>query len=203
MNVLAELRRRFSAALAEFTSDPAPFVAMVKPSQDARFGDFQANCAMPLSRQVDMNPRELAGQLVARLDVADLCQPPEIAGPGFINLRLRDDWLEALVNHVAPDDQLGIVPVEQPRTIVIDFSSPNVAKPMHVGHLRSTVIGDALCRVLRTLGHKVISDNHVGDWGTQFGMIIYGYKHFLDPAAYEHDPVGELARLYRLVNQLA
>ena len=101
MNVLAELRRRFATALAEFTPDPAPFVAMVKPSQDTRFGDFQANCAMPLSKQVGQNPRDLAAQIIARLDVADLCQPPEVAGPGFINLRLRNDWLEALVNRVA------------------------------------------------------------------------------------------------------
>ena len=99
-------------------------------------------------------------------------------------------------------DRLGIKPVEHPRTYVIDYSAPNVAKPMHVGHIRSTVIGDALCRTLRFLGHNVISDNHIGDWGTQFGMILYGYKHFLDAEAYKKNPVEELARLYRLVRQI-
>ena len=117
----------------------------------------------------------------ASLDVADLCEPPEIAGPGFINLRLKDDWLaEQLAAASADIERLGVAPAAQPRTIVIDYSSPNVAKPMHVGHIRSTVIGDALYRMLKFLGHRMISDNHLGDWGTQFGMIIYGYKHFVD-----------------------
>ena len=202
MNILAELRRRFSAALAESTDDPEQFAQMVRPAQDPRFGDFQANCAMPLAKQIGTNPRDLAQQIVDKLDVLDLCDPPEVAGPGFINLRLRDDWLEAEVNAIAFDSGLGVQPVETPRKYVVDFSSPNVAKPMHVGHLRSTVIGDALCRILRALGHDVTSDNHIGDWGTQFGMIIYGYKHFLDRSSYETDPVGELARLYRFVNTL-
>lgn len=202
MNILAELRSRFAEALKEFTSDPTPFAAMVKPSQDPRFGDYQANCAMPLAKQVGKNPRELAQALINRLSLADLCDPPEIAGPGFINLRLRSGWLETAVNAAARDERLGVVEPSAKRRYVVDFSGPNVAKPMHVGHLRSTVIGDALCRILRELGHHVVSDNHIGDWGTQFGMIIYGYKHFLDHAAYHRDPVGELARLYRRVNQL-
>ncbi|REJ71630.1 MAG: arginine--tRNA ligase [Planctomycetota bacterium] len=202
MNILAELRSRFSKALDEFTDDPEPFAEMVRPAQDPRFGDFQANCAMPLAKRAGANPRDLAQQLVDELDILDLCDPPEVAGPGFINLRLRDDWLEAEVNAIGLDEKLGVVPAEKPRKYVVDFSSPNVAKPMHVGHLRSTVIGDALCRVLRALGHDVTSDNHIGDWGTQFGMIIYGYKHFLDHSAYQQDPVGELARLYRFVNTL-
>ena len=97
---------------------------------------------------------------------------------------------------------MGVAPVAEPRTFVVDFSAPNVAKPMHVGHIRSTVIGDALCRMLRFLGHRAISDNHIGDWGTQFGMILYGYKHFLDAEAYRRNPVEELARLYRMTRQL-
>lgn len=202
MNILHTLQQRFAHALAGFTDQPQPLAEMVRPAQDPRFGDFQANCAMPLGKQLGMNPRELAQQIVARLDIADLCLPPEIAGPGFINLRLRDDWLEQQLAAIANDPRLGVASVPAPRTIVVDFSSPNVAKPMHVGHLRSTVIGDALVRILRFLGHRVLADNHVGDWGTQFGMIIYGYKHFRDPAAYELDPVTELARLYRLVNTL-
>lgn len=203
MNILAELRGRFAAALSTLTADPGPFAEMVRPAQDARFGDFQANCAMPLARQLGKPPREVAQQIVERLDVTDLCTPPEVAGPGFINLKLRDDWLQSAANRTVGDERLGVVPAANPRRYVVDFSSPNVAKPMHVGHLRSTVIGDALCRVLRALGHTVISDNHVGDWGTQFGMILYGYKNFLDRAAYRRDAVAELARLYRLVNTLS
>jgi arginyl-tRNA synthetase len=203
MNILNELRSRFAVVLADFTDDPRPFAEMVKPAQDPRFGDFQANCAMPLAKQNGTNPRELALRIVDKLDLTDLCAPPEVAGPGFINLTLRDEWLERQINRMADDARLGVDPAAPPRTVVIDFSSPNVAKPMHVGHLRSSVIGDALAKILAFLGHRVITDNHVGDWGTQFGMIIYGYKHFLDPDAYQQDPVGELARQYRLVNQLS
>ncbi len=202
MNLLNELRSRFETALTPFAIDPAPFAAMVKPTQDAKFGDYQANCCMPLAKQRGENPRELAAKVVAALDVAEFCEPPEVAGAGFINLRVRPEWLQEQTNALIANTRLGVEPVAQPHHIVVDFSSPNVAKPMHVGHLRSTVIGDALCKILKFQGHHVISDNHVGDWGTQFGMIIYGYKHFLDQAALERDMVGELARLYRLVNQL-
>jgi arginyl-tRNA synthetase len=132
----------------------------------------------------------------------DLCRQPEIAGPGFINLRLRDDWLTEQLNAAVQDERLGVSAATRPRTVVVDYSSPNVAKPMHVGHIRSTVIGDALTRTLRFLGHRAISDNHLGDWGTQFGMIIYGYKHFVDRAAYAAAPVAELSRLYKLVHRL-
>ena len=203
MNILKELQSRFSIALADYTDVPETFAAMVRPSQDARFGDFQANCAMPLGKQNGVNPRELAVKIVDKLDVTDLCEPPEVAGPGFINLRLKTAMIESQINTNCQDERLGVDYAVPTLSIVLDFSSPNVAKPMHVGHLRSSVIGDALQRTLRFLGHKVISDNHVGDWGTQFGMIIYGYKHFVDQSAYESDPVGELARLYRLVNSLA
>src|SRR5437588_760159 len=134
--------------------------------------------------------------------LAGLCEPPEIAGPGFINLRLRTEWLADQLTIAAADERLGIEQVTKPRTIVVDYSAPNVAKPMHVGHIRSTVIGDSLYRTLKFLGHTVIGDNHLGDWGTQFGMIIYGYKHFRDVAAYQNDAVHELSRLYRLVNRL-
>jgi arginyl-tRNA synthetase len=203
MNVLQELRRRLEAALRPLVDDPAPFAEMVHPAQDPRFGDYQINCAMPLKGVLGRNPREIAAEIIARLDLTELSEEvPEIAGPGFINLTLRDDWIAARVGELIGDDRLGVESPPRRRKYVIDFSSPNVAKPMHVGHLRSTVLGDALCRILRFLGHEVISDNHIGDWGTQFGMIIYGYKHFLDSSAYRNDPVTELARLYRLVNQL-
>src|SRR5262245_56646241 len=198
MNVLQDLRSRFLSALAGLADDPVPLAAMVKPAQDAKFGDYQANCAMPLGKLRGENPRDVAARITARLDVADLCETPEIAGPVFINVKLRDDWLAAQVSRLVADDRLGVPRAARPQRIVIDFSSPNVAKPMHVGHLRSTVIGDALYRILQYVGHDVIGDNHVGDWGTQFGMIIYGYKQFLDKAAFERSIVAELARLYRL-----
>jgi arginyl-tRNA synthetase len=202
MNILAELRDRFRTALGTVEGASPDLAEMVLPSQDPKFGDYQANCAMPLGKTLGRPPREIAQQLVAALEVSDLCEPPEIAGPGFINLCLKQEFLLAQLRRALGDEQLGITPVAAPRTIVVDYSSPNVAKPMHVGHIRSTVIGAALCRVLRTLGHRVISDNHIGDWGTQFGMIIYGSKHFVDDSALAADRVGELSRLYKLVNQL-
>jgi arginyl-tRNA synthetase len=202
MNILAEIRRRFASALSEYTDQPAPYLEMIRPVEDPRHGDYQANFAMKLAKTCGQNPRDLATSVVAKLNLSDLCDTPEVAGPGFINLRLGDGWLNAEINRMAADDREGIAPVVSPKTYVVDFSGPNVAKPMHVGHLRSTVIGDAICRILRFLGHQVIGDNHIGDWGTQFGMIIYGYKHFLDRDAYARDAVPELARLYRFVNQL-
>ena len=203
MNILATLRHRFASALSAFTDDPAPFLDMIRPVQDPKFGDYQANFAMSLGKGLKRNPRDLATDVVARLQVDDLCDPPEVAGPGFINLRLRADWLQAETNRIAADPRDGVEAVIKPQTHVVDFSGPNVAKPMHVGHLRSTVIGDSICRILRFAGHTVIGDNHIGDWGTQFGMIIYGYKNFLNAEAFQTDAVLELARLYRLVHQLS
>jgi len=202
MNILSELQNRFHAALTGLVDDPAELAEMVRPSQDAKFGDYQANCAMPLAKRLDRPSREVAAEIAAKLRIDDLCEPAEVAGPGFINLKLRQDWLTGQLSPAVNDQRLGVEPVAEPRTFVVDYSGPNVAKPMHVGHIRSTVIGDAVVRTLRFLGHRVISDNHVGDWGTQFGMIIYGYKHFADQAAYERSPVEELSRLYRLVNRL-
>jgi len=205
MNILAELQSRFARVLADYTTTDqvAQFAAMVRPAQDAKFGDYQANCAMPLAKLAGVNPRELATQIIGKLDLSDLCLPAEIAGPGFINLKVRDDVLQDIVNTVDGDPRLGVETVAPPRSIIVDFSGPNVAKPMHVGHLRSTVIGAAIDRTLRFLGHNVVSDNHLGDWGTQFGMILYGYKNFLDQAAYQKNAVDELARLYRLVNTVS
>jgi arginyl-tRNA synthetase len=203
MNLLSLIRQRFAPALSELVPDVSPLLDMIRPAQDAKFGDFQANFAMPLAKQLGKPPREVAQQVLDRLELSDFCEPPEIAGPGFINVRLRADFVASRIQQIAGDDRLGYQPVALPRHVVVDFSSPNVAKPMHVGHLRSTVIGDAICRTLRFVGHKVTSDNHIGDWGTQFGMIIYGYRHFRDDASWQASPVGELARLYKLVNQLS
>jgi len=196
--VLPDSRPLLPSALADLEA----LLQMVQPAQDPKFGDYQANLAMPLGKQWKRPPRQVAAELTARLRVGDCCHAPEIAGPGFINLRVREDWLAQRLAQAVPDPRLGVPLVAQPKTYVIDYSAPNVAKPMHVGHIRSTVIGDSLYRMLKFLGHRVISDNHLGDWGTQFGMILYGYRHFVDRAAYEADPVHELARLYRLVQKL-
>jgi arginyl-tRNA synthetase len=203
MNIQQQLQERLGQALTGLVPDTAPYVAMLKPAQDTRFGDYQANCAMSLKKALGQsNAREIAQQIVERLPVGDVLEKPEIAGPGFINLRLRNEWLARQLQAMAVDERLAVTRVDQPRVYVIDYSSPNVAKPMHVGHLRSTIIGDALTRLLRFLGHTVITDNHLGDWGTQFGIILYGYKHYLDKAAFQADPTGELARLYLHVRSL-
>ncbi len=202
MNILNELRRRFGRSIEELDVDHAAAVQMVQPAQDARFGDYQINAAMSLAKRWKRPPREVAAELLDRLELEPICDVPEIAGPGFINLRLRDDWIADRIVELAADPRLGVSPTSDPETYVIDYSSPNVAKPMHVGHIRSTVIGDALYRILGFLGHRTISDNHLGDWGTQFGMILYGFKHFRDDERFRTDPVAELARLYQVVNRL-
>ena len=202
MNVLSELQAALRPILADLAGDPDELLDMIRPAQDPKFGDYQANCAMPLGKRLGRPPREIAREIADRVELDHLCETPEIAGPGFINLRLKDDWLVGRLADARRDDRLGVARVDEPRRFVIDYSSPNVAKPMHVGHIRSTVIGDALCRTLRFLGHEVVGDNHLGDWGTQFGMIIFGFKHFVDRAAYEDRPVEELARLYKLVRKL-
>lgn len=204
MNILAELRSRFEPVLTEWTDNPSSVIDMLKASQDPKFGDYQANFAMPLAARIpDLKPRDLAAQIVEKVDLSDFCEPLEIAGPGFINIKLKQDWLQEQSRQLVQDERMGVAAAETPQKVVVDFSAPNVAKPMHVGHLRSTVIGDANYRVLKFLGHDVVGDNHIGDWGTQFGMIIFGFKHFLNQAAFQEAPVTELARLYRLVNQLS
>jgi arginyl-tRNA synthetase len=202
MTLLQRVQKSFRAALTGLTPDPEPYAAMVRPTPEPRFGDYQANCAMALGKALGRPPRDVAQEIARRLPLDDFLEPPEVAGPGFINVRLRKEWLASRLRHIAPDEHLGVEPANPPRTVVIDFSSPNVAKPMHVGHLRSTIIGDALARLLRYLGHSVITDNHLGDWGTQFGMLLYGFKHFVNEEALKADPVAEMARLYVQVRQL-
>ncbi len=202
MNPLTLIQRKLRDALAGLVDDPAPYAAMVRPTQDAKHGDYQANCAMSLAKALGKKPRDLAQQIAERLDLADVLQKPEIAGPGFINLRLQSAWMAQRLQDMARSERLGVESANPAQTFVIDFSGPNVAKPMHVGHLRSTIIGDALARLLRFLGHHVITDNHLGDWGTQFGILLYGYRHFVDEKAFADDPVRELARLYVKVRQL-
>ena len=197
MNVLQRLRDAFLIATPE-GGDPVAFAAAVRPSSDAKFGDYQANGCMALAKSRQANPRDLAGEVARKVDLTPLAGSPEIAGPGFLNIRLLDDWLANTLGSLLNDETLGILRPLKPKTVVIDYSSPNVAKPMHVGHLRSTVIGESLARIIGALGHQVIRDNHLGDWGSQFGMILWGWKNHRDERTYATDPVGELARLYRL-----
>lgn len=202
MNALSEIKSHFSAALGKLVDDPTQALGMIRPAGDPKFGDYQANCAMSLGKQLGKPPRDIAADLVANVSLESLCSNVEIAGPGFINLTLSDNWLNTNLTNALQDGRLGVPTTNTARKYVVDYSSPNVAKPMHVGHIRSTVIGDAIAKVLRFVGHEVITDNHLGDWGTQFGMIIYGYKHFLDKDAFETEPVKELGRLYKLVRQI-
>lgn len=172
----------------------------VQSANDTRFGDYQTNIAMVLAKQQKANPRQLAQQIIDQLEVADMCATPEIAGAGFINFRLKPEWLAQHFTAFLDDARLGVPQPEKVKTLVIDFSSPNVAKPMHVGHIRSTFLGDALSRIAEFIGHKVVRDNHIGDWGTQFGMLLVGWKTILDQAALERDPIGEMERLYKTIS---
>ncbi len=182
---------------------PDDFAPAVEATADAKFGDYQTNAAMLLAKPLKKNPREIATAISETVDLDDLCEKIEIAGPGFINFHVRDGEYAARLEAILGDDHLGVPAAVEPETIVIDFSAPNVAKPMHVGHIRSTIIGDALARTARFLGHKVIADNHIGDWGTQFGMIIYGWKTGLDEKALAEDAIEELLRVYKSVNEQA
>jgi arginyl-tRNA synthetase len=198
MNVLERLRGSFAAAVPAVADRPA-FASAVRPATDPKFGDYQANGCLALAKTVGRPPRELAAEVARTVDLAPLAGPPEVAGPGFLNVRLDDAWVASTLRSLLSDPALGLGKPAEAKTVVIDFSSPNVAKPMHVGHLRSTVIGDSLARIMSALGHRVVRDNHLGDWGSQFGMILWGWKNAGDQAQFATDPVGELARLYRLV----
>jgi arginyl-tRNA synthetase len=197
----ALLARKLSAALA--AAGLPPENAEVSPATDARFGDYQSNAALILAKQRGENPRAIAQQIIAQLDVADMAEPPTIAGAGFINFTVRAEVVAAKASALLQDDRLGVARADSPKKIVIDFSSPNVAKPMHIGHIRSTVLGDALARIAEFLGHDVIRDNHIGDWGTQFGMVIWGWKNLLDRDALARDPIAELVRIYKETNARA
>ena len=178
-----------------------PEAGELTQATDPRFGDYQTNVALILGKQRGENPRALAEKVVAQLDVSDVSEPPAVAGAGFINFTLRHAAVEKQTLDVLRDDRLGVAETESPRRIVIDFGSPNVAKPMHVGHIRSTFLGDALARVAEFLGHEVIRDNHVGDWGTQFGMVIWGWKNLLDRQALQRNPLAEIVRIYKEANE--
>ena len=172
----SQIERAFRAAIRAalgFDADP-----VVTPSQNEKFGDYQSNAPMGLAKQLaertgqKTNPRQVAEQIRAKLDLGDIAQETSIAGPGFINVRLAPEWIARQLKTIATDPRLGVEPVPDPQTVVIDYSGLNVAKEMHVGHLRSTIIGDAISRIIEFQGHRIIRQNHLGDWGTQFGMLI-------------------------------
>ncbi|HEX5658181.1 MAG TPA: arginine--tRNA ligase [Polyangiales bacterium] len=181
--------------------------AALRPTSDPKHGDYQLNGILPLSKQLKQNPRALAENVAAELtpDLTDnAIAKAEVAGPGFINLHLSEAWLARALDEQARDHARDGVPVaERSERVVVDFSGPNIAKQMHVGHLRSTIIGDALIKLLRFIGHDVIGDNHLGDWGTQFGLLIVGMREFGDAAALEQDPIVELERIYKQSSERA
>lgn len=201
----ALLEKIFKPVLAKYSETPDKFLGMISRCADPKFGDYQANFAMAMGKSLGKKPRDVAEMI--RTDVladptaAALFESVEIAGPGFLNLKISSEWMIRTLENAAKDERLGIPAVSEPKTVIVDFSSPNVAKPMHVGHIRSTIIGDSMSRVLKFLGHNVIRDNHLGDWGTQFGMIFYGWKHYLDEEKFQNDPIMELLRLYRIARE--
>jgi arginyl-tRNA synthetase len=195
-----QIELKLQQAVRAVLVDADVSTVLVRPCPDPKFGDYQSNALMSLAKARKMNPRRLASDVVAKLDVGALCEKVEIAGAGFLNFRLKNTVLTDMLQSAARGEHLFFEKTASPQTTVIDFSSPNVAKPMHVGHIRSTILGDCLARTLRLLGHRVITDNHIGDWGTQFGKLLVGWKKHLDPAALKTDPIAEMERLYKLVN---
>ncbi len=177
INLRQIISQRVTHALDQILGDDAHGAdPLVRASQDSRFGDYQSNCAMGLAKKLGCKPRELAERIIAALDISDIADAPEIAGPGFINIRLKRAYLAAALQHISQQpsqqDRLDIPRTAVPEIVVVDMSSPNLAKEMHVGHLRPTIIGDAVARILEFQGHDVHRLNHIGDWGTQFGMLI-------------------------------
>ncbi|NET73367.1 MAG: arginine--tRNA ligase, partial [Sphaerospermopsis sp. SIO1G2] len=171
--------------------------------RNPKFGDFQANVALSLSKKLGMQPRAIATAIVDKLDVSEICESPEIAGPGFINLKIKTSYLEQQLKAINSDPRLGVPKTNKPQTEIVDFSSPNIAKEMHVGHLRSTIIGDCIARILEFRGHEVLRLNHVGDWGTQFGMLI-AYLREVSPEALTTAnalDIGDLVNFYRQAKQ--
>jgi len=195
-----QIELKLQAAVRELLPDADTAIILVRPCPDPKFGDYQANALMSLAKARKINPRQLAENVVTKLDVSDVCEKVEIAGAGFLNFRLKNSTLAQTLEAAARGEHLFFAKSAAPKSIVIDFSSPNVAKPMHVGHIRSTGIGDALQRAVRLLGHRVVTDNHIGDWGTQFGKLLLGWKQILDRPALERDAIAELERLYKIIN---
>ncbi|MEL0624754.1 arginine--tRNA ligase [Marinomonas arenicola] len=196
MNIQTLLNQRIQAAMvAAGAPDGSP--ALVRQSAKVQFGDYQANGIMGVAKALKTNPRELAQVVIDKLDLSDVAEKVEIAGPGFINVFLKNVWLGKELAELRSSDHLDIDKVDSPEVVVVDYSSPNLAKEMHVGHLRSTVIGDAVVRTLEFLGHTVVRQNHVGDWGTQFGMLLAYMERLRSESSEISMALSDLETFYR------
>ncbi|MFD0540329.1 arginine--tRNA ligase [Actinomadura luteofluorescens] len=192
----ARVQAAISAAFGPSYADTDP---VIRPSQ---FADLQANVALPLAKKLGRKPREVAEEITANLDTAGVVSDVQVSGPGFINLTLSDGWIAGEAQRALEDERLAVPLADKPQKVVVEYSSPNVAKEMHVGHLRTTIVGDAIARILAFLGHEVVRDNHVGDWGTPFGMLI---EHLLDlgedAAARDDSSVSDLTAFYQAARE--
>lgn len=199
LDLQAELGRLAASALAQAvgSTEGAPAELPVVRAGKPEFGDLQISACLQLGKPLRKPPRELATIVATALGAHPAIARVEVAGPGFVNLHLRDEWIAERTAALLDDERLGLRDMGRGECVVIDYSSPNVAKPMHIGHIRSTIIGAALDRTLRALGYRVVADNHLGDWGTQFGKLIVAWRRWLDDEAYRADPVRELERLYQ------
>ncbi|NEZ58554.1 arginine--tRNA ligase [Adonisia turfae] len=200
LSTLDDLKHRLQTALVSaFGPDLAGTDPVLVPTNNPKFGDYQANVAMSLAKRLKDKPRAIATKIVANLTLDDLCEEPQIAGPGFINLKFKTEYLQAQLKTVYTDDRLGVPTADPIQRTIVDFSSPNIAKEMHVGHLRSTIIGECIARTLEFLGHDVLRLNHVGDWGTQFGMLITHLRDVCPEAITESSSVdiGDLVEFYK------
>ena len=199
-SIIEQLKIQFSHALTKaFGADLVDVDPMVVPASNSKFGDYQSNIALSLSKQLGQPPRVIAQKLLENLNVTSICQTPTIAGPGFINLMLEPAYLETRLSDIQTDPRLGVQPAKTPQRVIVDFSSPNIAKEMHVGHLRSTIIGDSIARILEFRVHEILRLNHVGDWGTQFGMLIAYLREAYPEALTTSNALdlGDLVTLYR------
>jgi arginyl-tRNA synthetase len=202
MRIEATLDALAAQAIQEALDVEAP--PILRPTSDPKLGDYQINGAMGLAKRLKQNPKGLAAKIAEALRGKEAIAEATVAGPGFVNLRLDEGWIAKVLDGAVADvERDGVPAVDAPETVVIDFSSPNVAKELHVGHLRSTVIGESLRRLLTFCGHRVIGDNHLGDWGTQFGLLIVGMREIGDDAALEAKPLDELERVYKAASARA
>lgn len=197
-----QLKRLFANAINKIFEKDLNDKIFIESATKPEFGDFQTNFAMVTSKIINKNPREIANQLVENFPENDLIEKLEVAGPGFINIFLKNSFINNELKKIGTE-RYDFSFLNTDKTVIIDYSSPNVAKRMHIGHLRSTIIGDSIKRIMNFIGYKTISDNHIGDWGTQFGKLIVAYKKWLDKQNYEKDPIGELERLYVLFSEKA
>lgn len=201
---LDQLTDRFKRAISTaFGAEYTGVEPMLVPASNPKFGDYQSNIALSLTKQLGQPPRAIAERLIQQLDVTEICQPPVVAGPGFINLTLKTAYLEAQMSNIQVDPRLGVTVAKTPKRVIVDFSAPNIAKEMHVGHLRSTIIGDSIAHILEFRGHDVLPINHIGDWGTQFGMLIAYLREAYPEALTTANALdlGDLVTLYRQAKQ--